>query len=320
MNLTINTTGAIKKFLVIILLSIALLVPIIVKNQYYLHLIIQSYIASILCVGWVLIFKVGQFSIGQVAFYAIGAYAFALLAKELTFPLFFAFVLSGIIAAVFAFIIGMVILRIKGLYFAVLTLAFAEIVRLIIISWESLLGGFNGISGIPRPILGGIDWSSKIPYYYFILILTFLTFYFTYFIYNSRLFLLFRAVASNENLAESLGVHLMRYRILAFGIAAFFSGLAGAFYASYAGLVHPDCATVWESINVQIKSTIGGTVNIISGPLLGGIFMTLFGDILHSYAPVGFENLLFGGLLLVIIFFIPGGLDEVFRKVLNLKR
>jgi len=301
-------------------LIVALLFPLISSNPYYLNMIIMGEVYAVLTMGWVLILRMGEFSLGQMGFFAIGAYSSALLVKEASFSFWIAMPVAGLITAIFAFLIGSVTLKIKGLYFAIITFALGEIIRLIITSWPGLLGGFNGITGIPKPdsialpFLGKIDfYTSRIPFYYLILLIIAITSIVLWRLDNSKFGRIFRCIAMSDILAESVGIDLKRYKVMAFVIACFFAGIAGSFYAHYNCLLHPDYFTAWQSILIQIEATVGGTASMVFGPIAGAMALTIIGEFLRSAKNM--EPILYGGAVILIMFFLPGGIVDLIPRL-----
>ena len=159
-----------RKWVGLVLLLLLLgLVPVFLKEEYFLHLLIMSGVWAILCMGWVLLLRLGLFSLGQAAFLGIGGYTSVILCMRLSLSFWVALPIAGMVTAFLAFLLGGIVLRLKGIYFAMVTFAFGEVVRLIYYNWASFLGGVSGISDIPRPgELFGISFSGKVPYYYLI--------------------------------------------------------------------------------------------------------------------------------------------------------
>jgi len=294
-----------KKAVFIAFGVLVLVLPFLVRDDYYMHLIILSGIYSILCMGWVLILRAGQFSLGQAAFLAIGAYTSAILALKFALSPWLGLLAGGISAAIVALLLGWIVLRIRGLYFAVITLAFNGAVQLIPANVD-YLGGWIGLAPIPSFTLGGIEFIDKTSWYYLILALVVLSGLVTWRIERSRLGRYFKATA-NESLAQSIGIDTVGYRMLAFVIACLFAGLAGGILAPYLNYVAPGDFAVWKSIQVQIQSTIGGTGSLVAGPVTGATMLIILGEVLRAYAK-GLEPLLYGLLLLVVIFLLPDGL------------
>jgi branched-chain amino acid transport system permease protein len=294
-----------KKASLIAFGMIVLALPLLVRDNYYIHLFIVSGIYSILSMGWVLILRAGQFSLGQSAFLAIGAYISSILALKFHVSPWLGLLAGGISAAIIAALLGRIVLPVRGLYFAVITLAFNGVVQLVPANID-YLGGWTGLSPIPPYRLGPLQFTDKISWYYLILVLVFISAVVMRRIERSRFGSYFKATA-NYSLAESVGIDTVEYRMLAFVVACFFAGLAGGALASYLTYVAPGDFAVWKSVNVQIQATIGGTGAIVAGPIIGSTMLIVLGEILRAYAK-GLEPMLYGLLLLVIIFFLPDGI------------
>ncbi len=269
-------------------------------------------IAAILAMGWIMILRVGHLSLGQVAFLAIGAYTSAIAVMKFHCSPWTGLVLGGLVTALVALGIGMIVLRIRGLYFSIMTFAFAEVIRLGISNTKAL-GGCEGISGIPvfspisLPGLPPLEFESVHSFYYLILFLVCLAALVFWRIDRSALGRNCRAIALNENLSQSLGVDILKYKLLAFGSACFFAGIAGGFSAHYYRCLDPTSYTVIGSVLVQIQATVGGVGSIIVGGILGASLITIMDHFLISIDP-RLITISSGVIILAVIFFLPEGL------------
>lgn len=299
------------------LLAIALTVPLFVKNLYVLHILIVAGIWVILTVSLHLLFTTGVLSLGHAAFMGIGAYCSAILTMRLGVPFWVALPLAGVIAAAIAAFAGSIFLRVKGLLFAVITFAFGETVRLIFSNWPGL-GGDAGLTRIPapEPISLPMDitvtFVGKTPYYYLMLIIVALSVLVLYRIEKSRLGMVFTYIAENDSLAESAGINVQGYRLLAFGIACFFAGIGGSLYGHYHSYLSPDEFGVWTSALVFLLCVIGGPSSIM-GPVVGAVFLTIIPEFLRgakAYAP-----LVYAIVILLVVFVLPEGLISLPKRV-----
>jgi branched-chain amino acid transport system permease protein len=299
---------------------VVLLLPYIIRDDYYMHLFILAGIYSVLCMGWALILRAGQFSLGQAAFLAIGAYTLSLLGLKLGLSPWLGVLAAGMVSAIIAALLGWVVLRIRGLYFAVITLAFNGAVQLVPANVEGF-GGWTGLAPVPSFALGDMEFISKTSWYYLVLVLVIFCGLVCWRLEHSKLGRYFKAT-TNESLAESIGINAVGYRMLAFVVACFFAGLAGGILASYMTYVAPGDFSVFKSMQVQIQSTVGGTSALLAGPVAGATMMIVLGEILRAYTK-GLEPLLYGLVLLVVIFFLPDGLISlpgIFRKKAGTKQ
>ena len=268
--------------------------------------------------SWLVILRVGEFSAGQAVFLCIGGYSAAVLMLKFDCPFWIALILSAAVCSVVALIVGVIILRLKGLYFLVISLVFAEIVRLTIAA-SDYLGASEGLFGIPVPNnLWFIKFSTKQGWLYlFIFILALASFTF-WRMEKSRIGRIYSYIGASPDLAQSFGIYFMKYRVQAFVISAFFTGLVGAAMGVYVGAVGPESFTFYYSLIAQIVAILGGIGSIVLGPLLGSVLYTVFDEYL-VYVP-GARSLIMGALLLAVIFFLPEGLISVRRKFLERRR
>ncbi len=286
--------------------------PIFVKNPYHLHLLIITGIYSILTMGFLMQLRVGLISMGVAAFWGIGAYSSALLATRLGFSFWLSWPLAGVVTASIAFIIGIIIVRAAGISFLIMTLALNFIlVQVLGTTFEGLFGGWGGITGIPRPTFslphfGQFVLLSKTSYYYLMLLLLLFTIFVFYSIYRSRVGRAFDTIGETPTLSSSIGIDVFKYRLLAFVIATFFSGLAGSFYAHYQCFLVPEAFDFWKSIYLQIYSILGGVGYPIFGSIVGSAIAVIVPEFLRIAGTM--EPIFYGVLILVVAIFLPGGI------------
>jgi len=224
--------------------------------------------------------------------------------------------LAGIAAAVVSLGFGYLTIRIRGLYFVMLTLAFVEMIRLTIIAVPFL--GAQRVMNIPPPnpiiipYLLRVEFISKTPYYYLVLALVVITLAVLYLIDRSRMGDILKSIAASEPLCQSVGINTTRYKVLAFVICSFFAGIAGGFYAPYIGLIAPGSFTSWASIMVFLALVVGG-VGSFWGPVIGASLMTALPEVLRG--AVMYEPLISAAMLILILFFLPGGLASLPRVI-----
>lgn len=298
-------------------------IPLFVKDPYYLHVIIMMGLYVILALGLRLILVSGHISIAHAGFMGIGAYTSALLVVKLGFSFWIAIFLSGLSSAIFAMVIGRLILKVTGIYFGIITMALGEILRLVWTRWKDLFGGATGILNIPPPnpihIPGiiRIEFTSKVHYYYFALAIVLLTIYIMHRVDKSRFGMTLFALNNKELLAESMGVNTMLYKNIAFGIACFFAGVAGSFYAHYFYYICPYDFTFSQSLEIILYTVFGG-VRSIAGPIIGASFLTVLMETLHL--TVEYRPMIFGLALIIVMIFMPGGLIDLGQRLKGIKR
>ncbi len=290
----------------LIVLIVLLTLPVATRDPYFLNLFITVGIWTTSVWGVRLIMSTGQLTLGHAAYMAVGAYASTLLTMKAGLSFWLAFPLAGIISSLIALLIGYPILRIKGVYFSIITFAFAEIIRLIIVHWPDVLGGYGGIPNIPPPQpIFSIRFTSRVPFYYLILAISLATYLFMGRIEKSRLGRIFSSIHESDTLAESIGINIMKYKMIAFGLGCFFAGLSGSFYAHYFNFTSPEFFTIWQSIYCLIFVIVGGGGSVF-GPFLGSLFMTLVPEFLRVAKE--YEPVVYAIILILIMFLLPGGL------------
>ena len=290
-------------------IALLFLIPLFVKDQYILRNLIFIFIHIILAASLWLIITTGQVSFCHAGFMAIGAYTSALAVTQLGLSFWLALPLAGVASGVVALLFGLVVLRIKGTYFFLVSFAFGEVVRLAFTNlWQDVLGGPQGILRIPTPdSLGPIEFvpGQAGSFYYLALVLTIITVLVMFRLSRSRIVPTFRAIREADDLAESVGIPLMRNKIMAFCIGCFFAGIAGSFYAHFYMHISPPCFTVIESINILAWVVVGGLGSWV-GPIIGATALTYIGE---AVRPFGHYEVIVSAVIMVgIILFMPKGL------------
>jgi len=298
-------------------------IPLFTKEAYLFHILITAGINIILATSLRTIATTGQMSLAHAGFMAIGAYTSALLVKKLDLSFWAALPLGGIAAALIALLVGYPFVRVKRVYFAMLTLFLGAVIRLIIMEWRGLTRGSSGLLDIPPPnpilIPGSLSivFDAKIPYYYLILFLVLITFLFLYRIDSSRVGRTLLAIQQDDFVAESVGINVTNSKVFAWCVGCFFAGIAGSFYAHFIKTLTPDSFGVLQAIYVVVYMVVGGRRRIY-GAILGAFVLTLlpeFFRILKEYQPF-----VFVGILLIITFFLPGGLIDLPKLGVSLVR
>ena len=185
----------------------------------------------------------GLLDLGYVAFYAVGAYFYALLSIKAGLSFWAVLPLSAIMAAIFGILLGFPTLRLRGDYLAIVTLGFGEMIRITLNNWDSLTGGPNGILGIRGPDMLGLSFSQPYHYYYLIIIIGIFTVFVVNRLNNSRIGRAWIAIREDEIAAEAMGINIVKMKLLAFALGAFFAGMAGAFFAGKMKFVSPESFT-----------------------------------------------------------------------------
>jgi len=303
-----NTVMRNKVVLGLLFAALLALGPVLRNETYWLGVVIVCIYSSVLAMSWLLILKIGHLSLAHAAFMGIGGTSSALLVMKAGLSFWLALPLAGVVTALVALVLGFPILRVKGIYFLIITFAFNELVIIVIKNW-GLLGGTVGLLDVPSPNpIGAIEfsYSSRINYYYLILLLATVTIFVLYRIYSSRIGRVFTSIGENEDLAESLGIDVLKYKLLAFAIGAFFAGVTGSFVVHYMNFSGHELYTTWQSLNIQIYAIVGGMYFAIRGPIVGAFFLILLVELLE--VPTGAQPLVYAAILISIIFYLRGGL------------
>ena len=289
--------------------------------------------------GWglnIVVGLAGLLDLGYVAFYAVGAYSYALLAKEFGFSFWILLPLAGVLSSFWGVLLGFPVLRLRGDYLAIVTLAFGEIIRLVIINWVDLTGGYAGLSGIPRPTFFGIPFNADengfaahfgleftplyrtIFLYYLILALAFLTAFVTIRLRRLPVGRAWEALREDEIACRSLGINTTNTKLTAFAMGAMFAGFAGSFFAARQGFISPDSFTFLESASILSIVVLGGMgsqvgVAIAAIVMIGGTEIMREMDFLkhifgETFDPTQYRMLLFGFAMVLIMVVRPRGL------------
>jgi len=302
----------------IALLVVLILIPILVKNLYYLGVITFMLINVLLAVSLWFILMTGQVTLGHAGFAAIGGYMSAALitsyGQSSWLSLLMAIATAGIVAA----IIGYITLRIKGVYFIIVTLALGEVIRIVFGMWEYPFGGLVGIMNLPPPDpiaipgLPAIEFVSKSSLYYLILIFVLLGVAIMHRLGRSPIGRVFRGISQADNLAEHVGINIMAYKVQAFVIGSMFAGLAGVLYTYLTQSIMPTSFTLIQSTYYLVYVAVGGGANI-AGPILGATVLGVLSEVLRPIKE--FEPIIYALLLIGAILLFKGGLLGLVQRL-----
>jgi branched-chain amino acid transport system permease protein len=333
-----QAAAAFSPYLAGALLVFALVVPVVFYgNSYLLDLAIQ--IVTYIMLGFglnIVVGLAGLLDLGYVAFYAVGAYSYALIAQDFGLSFWVCLPLAGILAAFAGLLLGFPVLRLRGDYLAIVTLAFGEIIRLILINWVDLTNGYAGISGIPRPTFFGIPFNADdngfaatfglefspiyrvIFLYYLILALALLTCFVTVRLRRLPIGRAWEALREDEIACRSLGINTTNTKLTAFAMGAMFAGFAGSFFAARQGFISPESFTFLESATILSIVVLGGMgsqigVAVAAVVMIGGteimrdlgFLRDIFGP---TFDPTQYRMLLFGLAMVLIMIWRPRGL------------
>jgi branched-chain amino acid transport system permease protein len=299
----------------------ALLLPFVVKVPYFMHLIILALIWVVMAQGQNLIQGfTGYVSIAQAGFMGVGAYFSTLLSMKLGWPVWVSLWAAPVFTGLASIVVGYPSLRVKGHYFAIVTLAYNMVIFTVLLTYSSLTGGEAGIPNVPRPaeltIAGwrvNFEGRSNIHYYHLVLLTAALSIAVCALILHSRAGRVLLAIRQNEALAEAVGVMAWRYKLFAFVVSASLAGLAGALYAHYIGFLNPEPFGVDQSLNAILAVILGGS-GTLSGPVVGAfavVFLPEYLRIADSY-----RLITYGLILVVATIFLPRGLVPMLSRAI----
>jgi branched-chain amino acid transport system permease protein len=288
-------------------LLLAVLAPLL--PTYPLRILDLILIYAVLGMGLnIVIGYAGLLDLGFVAFYAIGAYTYALLASgqfDLHLPFGVVLLIGGSLAGLAGVLLGIPVLRLRGDYLAIVTLGFGEIIRILVNNLDAVTNGPQGISRIDEASLFGLPLSTPLEVFYLLLVMAAVVFVFVWRLEESALGLAWAAVREDQDAARGCGVDTTRVKLVAFGLSASIGGLAGVVFAAMQRFVSPESFTFWESLLVVLVVVIGGLGNPF-GAILGAVLLVLLPEVLRAYAD--YRLLLYGLALVAVILLRPSGL------------
>jgi branched-chain amino acid transport system permease protein len=331
---------SVAKVLGALLFVVALVLPFlliqVVPTQARLYIDLAILILTYIMLGWglnIVVGLAGLLDLGYVAFYAVGAYSFALLAQNFGLGFWLCLPLAGILAALWGILLGFPVLRLRGDYLAIVTLAFGEIIRVVILNWYDFTNGPNGISGIPKPSFFGLEFTRGedgvaayfgleystlhrfVWLYYIILGLALLTNFVTLRLRKLPIGRAWEALREDEIACRSLGINTTTTKLTAFAIGAMFGGFAGSFFATRQGFISPESFTFLESaiiLAIVVLGGLGSQIGVVLAAIvmIGGIealrnlgfLREIFGP---NFDPVQYRMLIFGLVMVVIMVWRP---------------
>lgn len=303
-----------------ITLLLLLLFPLVITQTYLIHVMILVFMFGMLGVAWnIMGGYAGMFSFGQAAFFGIGAYTSSFLLVTFHVNPWIGLMAGGVVAALMAAAIGYPCSNLRGHYFAIATIAFGEIVRIHFNNWKLV----NAAEGITIPMMDEslanfMFHSSKLPYYYIMLVFLLLALVICYFVANSKMGYYFRAIKESHDVAEVLGVNVVRYRLIAIMVSAFLSAMAGTFYAQYILYIDPESVMLLAiSVQIVLISMLGGAGTIM-GPVIGAAILIPIAELTRiwlGHKGTGVDMLIYGFLITLISVYQPQGIWGLFANI-----
>jgi len=306
-----------KRFLPLVVLAVLAVLPVIGLSSYMMHILILVLMWSAVGMAWNLLGGYcGQVSFGHAAYFGVGAYTSGIIYTKLGLSPWLGIPASIVVVTLFSLVLGFIVLRLRGPFFALATLASGEVMRVTAENMVDLTGGTIGIMIQQR------TWVEKTWYYYIILGIAVVVFVLVRALIESKLGYYFVAIREDQDAAESLGINTTLYKTIALCLSGALTGMAGAFYTNYMGYIDPHVVFGLHDISIiTIMIVMVGGVATAWGPLVGALIMVMLAELIRSLPGLGAANqTLFGILLIVIIIFLPNGIVGDHRKIARLLR
>lgn len=280
-----------------------------VSSFYQTNIMISALLYVMLALGLnIAVGIAGQLVLGYVAFYAVGAYTYALLNQAFGIGFWACLPVGGFMAVLFGLALGFPVLRLRGDYLAIVTLGFGEIVRLTLLNWASLTGGSGGIKDIPAPGFFGMDMDinmSTMFVYYIVLAAVIITIVVISRLKNSRVGLALQALREDEIACEAMGINLARVKLSAFALSSCWAGFAGVIFAAKTSFINPASFTFMESAMILSMVVLGGMGSIV-GVVIAAMILILAPEYLRAFSE--YRMLIFGAIMVIMMIFRPQGL------------
>lgn len=292
-------------------IAFAAILPMFISNNYHLNLMIQVLINIIIVAGLNFITGLtGQMNLGTAGIFSMGAYTSSLLATKLGINPWICLIAAIAMGLLIGMGLGYPSLRVSGVYLALTTIGFSEIVRILMTNLTELTGGALGVTGIPAFSIFGHALTTNKEIYYLYLLITVILIFCAYRVVNSKWGRTFLAVKDNPDAVEAGGVDIAHIKILAFTLAAVYATIGGSLYAHYVGFINPSAYNVEFSINYVVMLVIGG-LGSVPGNVLGAILVTLVPEFLRFME--NYYWLVFSIITLLFVIFLPNGIVSLFR-------
>ncbi|MDS1139582.1 branched-chain amino acid ABC transporter permease [Pusillimonas sp. SM2304] len=301
----------------LVFLALVALFPIFVSDSYALHFVWKILFWTVAACAWNIAGGyAGQFSLGHAAFFGIGAYTSTILFISFGVSPWLGMFVGAVLAALVSVVLAKLTLRLKGPFFALATIAFAEVLRIVVVNMRDITGGSQGLSVPFQPGIGNMMFGGREAYLYVMLALLVIVVLITHALERSWLGYSLAAIRNDEEAAETLGVDTEAMKILATGISAFLIAIVGTLYAQYILLIEPSTVMGLDfSIQVAVIAIIGGMATP-AGPILGALLIVPLSEYLRAEFGGTFQGLyllVYGALLMIMVIFMPTGMASVFR-------
>jgi branched-chain amino acid transport system permease protein len=310
-NKSLITAPNTAKFVCLLILIV---LPLVIPSPYIRHIMIIAFIYAIVASNWDLSLGYGGiFNFGHIAFFALGAYASAILSKTVGITPWVTIPMAGGVGIIAALIVSLPVLRLKGIYVVLVTFAFSQLCFQLIISQSDITGGTNGMPLLPPLKLGDYNFArdGKFGYYYAGLFLLVVSTIYLHRLVNSKFGTSIVALRDNEDYAISRGISLARQRLMTMALSAAFTAMAGGFYASYVRVASPEIFG-FGLLSLTLSMLLLGGTNSIYGPIVGAFLITLISEAMIDLGPWRF--LIIAALIVLMLVFYPGGVIAALRS------
>jgi branched-chain amino acid transport system permease protein len=316
-----NRLSSVKVLAMAALVASAIAAPPILSNIYWTSVMTMIVINALMVASLRTIFLIGEFSLGHAGFMCIGAYTSALLTMKVGLPFAISLPIGGLLASLVALGLGYPFMRVKGIYFVILTVVTSESIRLLALNWRSLTGGINGLIGFPGagvlfiPGIGHIDFNGFTGYYYLTLGITCISLFILYRLEKSPLGFIWCAIREGNKMAGSVGINVLRYKVINFSIACFFAGIGGVLWAHSQRTISPQAGStfgVMTTIYFLVYMVVGGREKFM-GPIVGAVALSLlvqFTGSMQEYQPM-----IIGSIAVAVAMIIPEGLISIPERI-----
>jgi branched-chain amino acid transport system permease protein len=287
-----------------------------VFSMYQTNILITALIYVVVGLGLnIVVGLAGLLDLGYVAFYAVGAYSYALLNYHFGVTFWMALPVGALLGMIFGILLGFPVLRLRGDYLAIVTLGFGEIIRLVLENWNEFSFGPSGIANIPKPGLFGLNLSlhESTIYIYFLMVgLALMTIFVVRRLQDSRIGRAWIALREDEVACQAMGIDKTRTKLSAFALGATWAGMGGVVFAAKTTFINPASFTIWESVIILCVVVLGGMGSIL-GVILGALILILLPEYLRAFSE--YRMLVFGALLVLMMVFRPGGVTLLIQFI-----
>jgi ABC-type branched-subunit amino acid transport system permease subunit len=303
-----------------------LVIPPALGSIYWTSVLTLMVIYSLMAVTLRMIFLIGQFSLGLVGFMCIGGYTSALLSMKAGVPFSLSLPSGAFLSGLVGLALGYPFMRVKGIYFAILTVVASESIRTLALNWKSLTGGTNGLVGFPGPGilsfpgLGALDFAGFTAYYYLTLAIVCISLFALYRLEKSNLGLTWLAIRETEKMAAAVGINVLQYKTVNFAVACFFAGLGGGLLGFSERTLSPGASSafgVMTTIYLLVYMIVGGKSHFM-GPVIGTVFLSVISELTRPMQE--YQPMLIGAIAIAVVMIIPEGLISLPKRIRGLVR